>query len=128
MSRGLIIIIIGAIIAAPGVAGWLPGHGSLVAGWVGVALTVAGGFLQEYDSKPFEFKFVKSDWDALASGFRIIVPNDEHKKGKAASGEIYTLDPSGFYSTCMCDVGSDADGNIVVAIDAQPFAGRLVIR
>lgn len=128
MSRGLIITVIGAIIAAPGIAGWLPGIWSLVAGWLGVVLTVSGGLLQEYDGKPFELKFVPNDWVSIVPGNRITVSAATHKKGRAATGEIYTRLPSGQYATCMCDVLSDLEGNIHVEIIASPFEGRLVIR
>jgi hypothetical protein len=129
LSRGLILIVLGAIIA---------GTPSLFANpfdwkaaaltWFGLAVSVVGGIIQERDGKPFVLNFSPDDWLTDTDGFFIDVPRLTHRKGKAGIAELYVLDEQGRYRVCIADVARNTDGDCRVDIGANPFTGRIVIQ
>lgn len=118
--KALLITVVGILL---GLAASL---GNIV--WLSVLAAVValmGAYAQYRDTMPYEFIFSGSSWQRAGSGFKLVIPKEQHKKSNPTAtvfkGENQT------YEEVDCDISADTTGAIVLRATI-PFEGKVLIK
>lgn len=124
---GSSLIILGAMMVAPGWAGLVNEKPALVLGLIGTAFIVLGTWIQYKSSLPFEREYLQSDWIAGDHGAVIVLKPADHGKGAKAQGEIYAKNEDGEFYACMAGV-NHKNGTVTFSSSGVGFDCKVVVR
>lgn len=120
-------MILGAVLVAPGWSGLFADPWATRLGWIGTGFIALGSWFQYNASKPFEKVYSMADWSVVGNKAKIVLGLKDHKKGRAAQGEIYAKNEHGGYHACMAGV-DHRDGEITFNSSGGGFDCKVVIR